>query len=49
VKLVDSGWELKKGLSKNVTNPKIDALISAAKENGAGAARLMGGALRDSS
>ena len=43
VKLVDSGWELKKGLSKKVTNPKIDALISAAKENGAGAARLMGG------
>ena len=24
--MVDSGWELKKGLSKNMTNPKIDAL-----------------------
>lgn len=43
VNLVDIGWELKKRLSKNVTNQKVDSLIRIAKENGAGAARLMGG------
>ncbi|MEM0133921.1 MAG: kinase [Thermoplasmatales archaeon] len=43
VSLVDSGWELKKRLSKNISNQKVDALIRTAKENGAGAARLMGG------
>ncbi|MGC8617298.1 MAG: kinase [Thermoplasmata archaeon] len=43
VNLVDSGWELKKSLSKNITNQKVDGFIRIAKENGAGAARLMGG------
>ncbi|MCL4447723.1 MAG: kinase [Thermoplasmatales archaeon] len=43
VGLVDIGWELKKGLTKNITNPKVDALIRFAKENGARTARLMGG------
>ena len=43
VNLVNSGWELKKGLAKNITNSRVDALIRAALESGAGAARLMGG------
>ena len=43
VNLVDIGWELKKSLSKNISNNKVDDLIRIAKENGAGAARLMGG------
>jgi D-glycero-alpha-D-manno-heptose-7-phosphate kinase len=43
VQLIDLGWELKKGLGKRITNPKVDALINLAKKNGAGAARLMGG------
>lgn len=43
VKLIDFGWKLKKGLGKNITNSTVDGLINLAKENGAGAARLMGG------
>ncbi len=43
VELVDSGWGLKKGLGKNITNNRVDDLIKNAKQNGAGAAKLMGG------
>ena len=43
IDLMNYGWELKKGLGKNITNPKVDSLINVAKENGAKAARLMGG------
>jgi len=40
---MNRGWELKKRLGKNITNQKVDSLIDIAIENGAGAARLMGG------
>lgn len=40
---VNEGWSLKKQLGKNVSNEKIDRLISEAIENGAVAAKLMGG------
>jgi D-glycero-alpha-D-manno-heptose-7-phosphate kinase len=43
VELVDGGWGLKKGLGKNITNNRVDDLIKSAKQNGAGAAKLMGG------
>ncbi len=43
VRLVDAGWELKKGLGSSISNQKVDGLISRAKVNGARAARLMGG------
>ncbi|MEM0158988.1 MAG: kinase, partial [Thermoplasmataceae archaeon] len=42
-KIMNTGWELKKKLGSGVTNQKIDSIISAAHENGAIAARLMGG------
>lgn len=40
---LNAGWNLKKQLGRNVSNRKIDALISAALDNGALAAKLMGG------
>ena len=40
---VNNGWVLKKKLGKNVSNEKIDGIIKTASENGAAAARLMGG------
>lgn len=43
VRLVDYGWDLKKGLRKDITNPAVDSIISKARKSGAGAARLMGG------
>lgn len=43
VELINAGWELKKGLGKNITNSRVDFLIKTAFENGASAARLMGG------
>ena len=43
VDLMNYSWELKKGLGKKITNPKVNSLINVAKENGAQTARLMGG------
>ena len=40
---VNTGWSLKKKLGKKVSNEKIDSLVSFAMENGADAAKLMGG------
>ncbi len=40
---VNAGWSLKKKLGSKVSNQKIDSLISFARENGAEAAKLMGG------
>ncbi len=42
-KAVNAGWSLKKKLGSKVSNERIDSLISFAKENGAQAAKLMGG------
>lgn len=43
IRLVNYGWELKKGLGNRVTNSKVDGIIKTALDNGAKAARLMGG------
>lgn len=40
---VNSGWGLKKQLGKKVSNERIDSLISHSLDNGAIAAKLMGG------
>ncbi len=40
---VNAGWHIKKQLGKKVSNERIDSLISFAVENGAQAAKLMGG------
>lgn len=43
VKGINAGWKIKKELGRNVSNPKIESIISRALNNGAAAARLMGG------
>ena len=40
---VNAGWDIKKQLGKKVSNERIDSLISFALDNGAQAAKLMGG------
>lgn len=39
---VQRGWELKKRLSDNITNPRVDAIISTAIKNGATGGKLLG-------
>lgn len=41
--IVNKGWELKKKLGKEVSNPTVDRIIDAALSKGAMAARLLGG------
>lgn len=43
VQAINDGWEIKKKLGRNVTNEKIDSIISYALNNGAQGAKLMGG------
>ena len=40
---VNRGWNLKKGLGRNVTNERVDRIINEAFVNGAAAAKLLGG------
>ena len=40
--LLHRGWELKRGLSARVTNPKIDAIYDAARAAGATGGKLLG-------
>lgn len=40
---INTGWEIKKKLGKNVSNSKIENIISRALKNGAQAGKLMGG------
>ncbi len=41
--VINEGWYLKKKLGNNITNDRIDNIIEKAKEDGARAARLLGG------
>ncbi|EQD44569.1 D,D-heptose 7-phosphate kinase [mine drainage metagenome] len=41
--LINSGWEIKKHLSSNVSSKQIEEIITEARRNGARAARLLGG------
>jgi len=41
--IINDGWNIKKSLGTNVTNQRIDEIISYAKENGAKSAKLLGG------
>ncbi len=41
--IINEGWNIKKSLGANVTNQRIDEIISYAKENGAKSAKLLGG------
>ena len=43
ISYINDGWEMKKGLGRNVTNPQINSIIQKAKQNGAQGAKLMGG------
>jgi D-glycero-alpha-D-manno-heptose-7-phosphate kinase len=40
---VNRGWNLKKGLGRNVTNERVDRIMNEAFVNGAAAAKLLGG------
>ena len=41
--IINTGWEIKKSLGRDVTNDTVDGIIRAAMRNGADAARLLGG------
>lgn len=41
-KLLDISWQLKKGLSKKITNPEIDSIYSTGMKNGALGGKLLG-------
>ena len=41
-KLLNESWNMKKGLSKSITNSKIDNLYTLAKKNGALGGKLLG-------
>ncbi|MCL4332594.1 MAG: kinase [Candidatus Thermoplasmatota archaeon] len=41
--LINQGWKLKRNLGEGVTNERVESIISTAMNNGAQAARLLGG------
>ncbi|MCL4345442.1 MAG: kinase [Candidatus Thermoplasmatota archaeon] len=43
---INEGWKIKKSLGKNVSGEKVDNIIKMALENGAKAARLLGGGMQ---
>ncbi|MGP6239378.1 kinase [Cuniculiplasma sp. SKW4] len=45
-KKVNEGWEIKKSLGKNISGEKVEKIIKTAMNNGAKAARLLGGGMQ---
>lgn len=41
--LINEGWQVKKNISANVSNPRVDSIIERAMSHGGLAARLLGG------